>query len=378
MHSLNRASVFPILFLILLFSPICLCANEISDIEGEMSDSRTGTVHVWVAEIEMGEIILPEGVDGLLKPGLEGTLSALEGMELLEGSSGADIIIRPICTDYKLEQDPVLGYVASLDFKLRMDGRYEGTADVRTVAEGASPYAAVRRAVYDVCRQAAYYLEETALWSPGIRIIDAAAGRAILNAGRKDGIRVGQEFFHGPGAYGPVLLKVSAVFGDFSEAHYFKRPAELLYGQRVYPVNRIGLKTTVGGRYNFAFPLEEEVSSWSFFTRTYLDRWLFDVNPLFGLEHIREWGTFFHLGAGLNWYFGPFVCVPSVGGIAGFPNGKAESGYWGGFWELGLQLLISKRFVLHGEVGGSSLYYAGSDFNDLQFIYSGLGLMLKY
>ncbi|MGC9313978.1 MAG: hypothetical protein ACP5IA_14925 [Sediminispirochaetaceae bacterium] len=378
-HILSWTPIFILILIVSLLMPVHLQAD---DSEGTEVDTAPETV--WVADVKTGDFVLPDGAEEFLKYSLEMVLESVGDVEILEKAAEADTVLSPVVTAYSVREDPGLGFIADISADLELKGRQQGRVAIGVLGQGDTVYAAVQSAVNEIRRQSAYNLQDTAFWTPAVRIIDTAAGRAVLDAGGEKGVRAGQEFYYMPegssGGRKTVLLKVSAVFDDFSEAHFFHRPADIIYGQRLHPVDRTGLKTSLAGRLLVILPDEEEGSQagWSLISRTYFERGLFALNPLLGLEYVYGKYTAVQLGTGLNWYFGPFICVPALGCQVGVPEGGAESVYWGGFSEIGLQWLLGRRFVLHGEIGVSSFYYAGSDAKDFQFLYSGLGFMLKY
>jgi ribosome-associated translation inhibitor RaiA len=378
-HVLSRTSIYILILIVSLLMPENLQAD---DGEGAAADSAPETV--WVAQVRTGDFVLPDGAEEFLKYSLEMVLEAVGGAEILAKADEADTVLSPVVTAYSVREDPGLGFIADIRVDLELNGRQQGRVAIGALGQGNTVYAAVQSAVNEIRRQSAYKLQDTAFWTPAVRIIDTAAGRAILDAGGKKGVRAGQEFFYYPEGRSvggnTVLLKVSTVFDDFSEAHFFRRPDDIPYGQRLYPAERAGLKTNLSGRFLVIFSDEQENSQarWSVISRTYFDRGLFTLNPLLGLEYVYGRYAAVQLGTGLNWYFGPLICTPALGCQVGVPEGGGESVYWGGFSEIGLQWVLGRRFVLHGEIGVSSLYYAGSDAKDFQFLYSGLGIMLKY
>ena len=375
---LSRIPVFTLIWISGLLIPITLQAYE-----GEGAGAFSEPESVWVAEVRTGDFVLPDGTEELLKYSLELVLESVGDVKIMETAAEADTVLSPMLTAYTVREDPGLGYVADIRVVLELKGRQQGRVAIGVLGQGDTVYAAVQRAMYELRRQSAYTLRNTAFWTPAVRIIDTAAGRAVLDAGRREGIRTGQEFFYsseGNGGRKTVLLKVSAVFDDFSEAHFFRRPNDISYGQRLYPADRAGLKSNLVGRFLVIFPDDQEDlrAGWSLVSRTYFERGLFALNPLLGLEYVYGKCTAVQIGAGLNWYFGPFLCVPALGCQISVPEAGADSVYWGGFSEIGLQWVLGRRFVLNGEIGVSSHYYAGSDAKDFQFLYSGLGFMLKY
>lgn len=377
-HVLNRTLIFILIWIAGLLMPVHLQAD---DSEGTEVDTVSETV--WVAEVRTGDFVLPDGAEEFLKYSLEMVLESVGDVEILEKVAEADTVLSPVVTAYSVREDPGLGFLADIRVDLELKGRQQGRVAIGALGQGDTVYAAVQSAVNEIRRQSAYNLQDTAFWTPAVRIIDTAAGRAVLDAGNKEGVRAGQEFFYMSEVSSgrkTVLLKVSAVFDDFSEAHFFHRPADIIYGQRLHPVDRTGLKTSLSGRFLVILPDDQEGSQagWSVISRTYFERGMFALNPLLGLEYVYGRCAAVQLGTGLNWYFGPFICVPALGCQVGVPEGGADSVYWGGFSEIGLQWLLGRRFVFHGEIGVSSLYYAGSDAKDFQFLYSGLGFMLKY
>ncbi len=378
-HLLKRFHVFSLIWIISLLLPLDLPADE-GEGAGVVSEPET----VWVADVRTGEFVLPDGADVFLKYSLEMVLESVGDVRILEKAADANTLLTPMITAYSVREEPGLGFVADIRIELELEGRQRGRVIIESLGQGETAYAAVQSAVNEIRRQSAHNMRNTVFWTPAIRIIDTAAGRAILDAGEKQGVKTGQEFFYSSGGKSgggkTVLVKVAAVYDDFSVAHFFYRPADMSFGQRMYPADRTGLKTNLVGRLLVLLPDDQESwqTGWSFLTRTYFERGLFALNPLLGLEYVYGKSIVAQIGAGLNWYFGPFVCVPALGVQVGVPESGAESVYWGGFSEIGVQWVLGRRFVLHGEIGVSSLYYAGSDAKDFQFIYSGLGLMLKY
>jgi len=345
---------------------------------GEHSREKALSVHV--SEVDTGDFILPEGSLDFIKPQFEQVLSALCDIEIQREIEGAGVKVIISLTGYNLKRDEKIGYVALVDLEVLFEGESQSRCGMKSLGEGDTAYSAVYRAAEDLQRQFGFCLQSTALWGSTLRVIDIAAGRAILNRGSSEGVRLGEEFFFKGAEQQESLLKVSAVFEDFSEAYILMKPDVIRYGQVLSSLNRAGMKTSLTGRYDLILPKDNIVSegTWSVLSRTFFERGLFALSPFLGLEYIQNRCSCVQFGAGLNWYFGPLLIVPAIGGQIGYGDGESGPPYWGGFSEIAVHWNLNRLLVLYGDVGLSTLYSAENALKDFQFIFSGLGIMLKY
>jgi len=367
----TRISLFLPVLIFLMYVPSPVLSGELK----EGSDNPS----FWVAEIDLEDRNPPEGSMSLIKPGLEDTLQALGNLEIVTEPGASDAVLISRLTDYSLETGSDLNFIVRLQVELTISGAFESAFSIECAGIGDTAYTAAKNAADDVHHQFSYLLRDSLLWQPALRVMDIAAGMAVLNRGSASGIYPGREFSDTEKGRGELFLKVSRVYEDFSLAHMVRRPADLIFGQLLYAERRVGIKSSIQGRFLLVSSGEEDQkSTWSVLTRSYFQRGLFALNPFIGLEYADGESGFAHFGMGLNWYAGPFLFIPAMGGQTGFARSDGGSFIWGGFSEIALEWIVSRRLVLHGDAGVSRLYAAGSNDEDRQIIYAGLGLMLKY
>lgn len=375
-----RVSITLFLFFLLLFQPVGLIAQGTATEAG--SDAELP--YVWVEDVDRGGFAPPAGTMELLKPLVERSLLQAGICEISETDGKSDVQIQMILENYTLSEASELGIVAELDLQLSLSGLIEDSFSLRTSAAGKSAAAAVQRAVGEVGPLLLYRLRETALWVDGVRVLDRVGGKAVLDRGSADGIRKGAELFHEVEGRSSLLLKVFEVYETFSEAEPLIGGRDYEVGTRLTPAQRAGLRISSFSRYLLIRRDLYEVGQPASVThglsaglRVYFERGLYWLNPFIGADYLFETCRCFDIGTSLNWRFGRMNYAPAAGFQMGLPDGGGEAFYWGGFVELALQVLLFPRVALSADLGFSNLYYGGTEHEDLQFLYSGIGLILK-
>lgn len=385
-----RILVFVLLVYPVVVLPVASGENNREDVsaaEGIPAEAPDRQIPetIFVAKTEMSGFSPPAGSFDLLEGKLEHVLDRVGNFAISKDESRADTVLRSSLLSWELRQDPTFGYAVEMEISLAMEGKSSDKIIVPSIGIGSTAHAAAVRAVDEATLQYLYHLQTTELRQPDIRIIDMVAGKPILNRGREHGFRRGMEFRNSRDPENPVFLRLQEVYETYSEAYLFTGRDSILIGTPMEKIGRLGLKTSVSMRYvHFLYGVQDEPAAdavsrtWSVGTRFYFDRGLFALNPLVGVDYLGEGTTIAAMGMALNWYSHRIMYVPAAGIQVGLA-GSGESGLlWGGFVEFGIRRMLTRSLMLKADLGASSLYFTGDAEGDMQFLYTGLGLILKY
>ncbi len=215
-------------------------------------------------------------------------------------------------------------------------------------------------------------------------IIDVYAGIPIIDAGKDREVRRGDEFFlPAEKGSGGMLLTVRRTDLKVSETVLRYGPGgngELLEGKRLKRLNRIGVESTLYGRYVQPV-LGDELFNGGL--RLTISRGFHSMRPFFGLEFPVEAvssdaSTFpwrLYGGGELNWYFRRLKTVPA-GGFGVFSTEAGELSL-GGFCELGFSYLVLRNLSISLNIGGAAWRRPEEGEEDNIGLYTGIGFTVE-
>ncbi len=297
----------------------------------------------------------------------------------------------------------------STEFAARLTERFQDLPfriEVNVVGTGDNSSAALFDAVEADIDEFRHKLLESTLLSPAARVLDTLAGRIIINRGRESGVRRGAEYMLTVNSRSSrkidhkndqkndqktvqsrkenqknskALIQVAEVYPGFSEAHVIYGKDVLVEGARLERVRQLGMRWAVQGSYharlNDGSQIEDPVGGIT--SRLYFDRGFFSLTPALKADYLFDETVFTQVGAAVNWHAGSLTVYPGIFVGFGFPAEGADSYYWGGSIEIGLNWRINENFYLISDIGGSGWYYTAEESQNERFISTGIGFMLK-
>ncbi len=221
-------------------------------------------------------------------------------------------------------------------------------------------------------------------------VIDVYAGIPIIDAGKEREVRRGDDFvLPAEEGNGGALLTVRRADLKVSETVLRYGPAEnrdLLEGKKLKRLHRIGVETTLYGRY-------DELLNGGL--RLTVSRGFHSMRPFFGLEFPIEQASSqapaipwrLYGGGEVNWYFRRLKVVPAGGLGLGFHSGFAKDGIegeagagdisLGGFCELGFSYLVLRNLCISLTIGGAAWRVPEEGIEDNIGLYTGIGFTVE-